>query len=163
MRGSEDASDPHEHCPSVSRELIRYFSDILRVGKWHGRGRRFDPDQVHQIPYNHFYRKGGPATRDDSSSLDVIPKLGAFTSRVRDLACTTRSAISRASLTQSPLRARSLAPLEKRRGLRDDRKNWRLALDKLFEPESPRPASAIRTAEPQLDRGGTRERRAPCR
>jgi len=50
VKGREDAFGPHEHSPSVSLELIRYSSDILRIGKWHGRGRRFEPDQVHHFP-----------------------------------------------------------------------------------------------------------------
>jgi hypothetical protein len=30
--------------------LLAVRSATLRLGKWHGRGRRFEPDQVHQIP-----------------------------------------------------------------------------------------------------------------
>jgi hypothetical protein len=36
--------------PPCRLPLFAVRSATLRLGKWHGRGRRFEPDQVHQIP-----------------------------------------------------------------------------------------------------------------
>jgi hypothetical protein len=46
--GSERAENPHEPCCSVSLCDAAYRSPSVSPTKWHGRGHRFDPDQVHQ-------------------------------------------------------------------------------------------------------------------
>ena len=52
LGGGEDAADPYEHCLSLSLALCSSRSAPVRDEKWHGRGRRFDPDRVYYI-FNH--------------------------------------------------------------------------------------------------------------
>ena len=47
-KGSERARNPHQHCLSVPFCFTLYLAVSIHPWKWHGRGRRFDPDQVHQ-------------------------------------------------------------------------------------------------------------------
>jgi len=51
----------------------------LRLGKWHGRGRRFDPGQVHQIPPNP-RQKCGP--RSLSTVLCFFPARKQYIARL---------------------------------------------------------------------------------
>src|SRR5450631_1344440 len=49
IKGSDYARKAHEHCPSVSLAVCPCRFASVEHEKWHGRGRRFDPDQVHQV------------------------------------------------------------------------------------------------------------------
>lgn len=48
--GSAEAAESHLHCrPSLSLTLPSCCPATVEEEKWHGRGRRFDPGQVHHI------------------------------------------------------------------------------------------------------------------
>jgi hypothetical protein len=62
-KGREHATDLHEHCPFVSLAISRYRGVSVEDEKWHGRGRRFDPDQVHQVSQQRFQSRNRTSTK----------------------------------------------------------------------------------------------------